>query len=53
MTDKTTKLFSSELNKHLYPILADDYFNTTRIGEVSLIMNLYVPFFLKTNGKLF
>ena len=36
MTDKTTKLFSSELNKHLYPILADDYFNTTRIGAYDL-----------------
>ena len=36
MIDKTTKLFSSELNKHLYPILADDYFNTTRIGTYDL-----------------
>ena len=36
MLVKTTKLFSSELNKHLYPILADDYFNTTRVGAYDL-----------------
>jgi SAM-dependent methyltransferase len=36
MLIKTTKLFSSELNKHLYPILADDYFNTTRVGAYDL-----------------
>ena len=36
MTDKTTKLFSSELNKHLYPILADDYFNRTKVSTYNL-----------------
>ena len=32
MQSETTKLFSSELNKNLYPVSADDYFNKTKIG---------------------
>lgn len=36
MQSKTTKLFSSELNKNLYPISADEYFNKTKIGAYSL-----------------
>ena len=36
MHTKTTKLFSSELNKHLYPIFADDYFNKTKVTAYNL-----------------
>ncbi len=36
MLTKTTKLFSAELNKHLYPISTDDYFNRTTVGAYNL-----------------
>ena len=36
MLIKTSKLFSAELNKNLYPISADDYFNRTKVSTYNL-----------------
>ena len=36
MLIKTTKLFSAEKQKNLYPISTDNYFNRTRVGAYNL-----------------
>ena len=36
MLSKTAKLFSAELNKNLYPISTNDYFNRTKVSAYNL-----------------